>query len=140
MKNFGSYLLFIFLMGFVACVHNVSVPRLPSSETTGLQLSALEVQNLGPKGLMQFLKSNCCAPVVIEELKPDGLYSEGELDLLEAELGSDTPVSPVMTINSSHHCSAQPSTVRNEIKNLKLALRRGFYPSAQCSTYDLGEL
>jgi hypothetical protein len=102
-------------------------------------ISTEQLKEIGPIGLLNLLKTKCCAPIIVSTISTSAWITDKDLIHLKKLTNAKESVSPVISVHSSHPCSGKQftSTLANEAKHLILAKTKGRFPVAMCSTYDL---
>ncbi len=101
-------------------------------------LDRQRLSGMKPIEIIDFLRNRCCSPILVEPILT-GKWTQMDLVALQKMTGDQTPSGPVVSTNSSISCTDAKftSTMGREAKHLIAAIRVGYYPLANCSTYDL---
>lgn len=128
-----SILMTVFISGCVSSEKQLSV-RAPSGEP----VSSLELSQVSPTVVLESLKKHCCQGVVVEKTEV-AFWGEAEISQLQKHVNDNSPAAPVYRSTSPVICTGTRfvSTVGREARHLIAAIKKGVYPLAQCSTYDL---
>ncbi len=130
----------LILAGFVfsGCSSLVKSESVFVRKPNNASVTAEELKVWGPVQLLQGLKNHCCNGVMIEKTAV-GFWGEAEIAELQKYVSDTSPSAPVYRPTSAVMCHGEKyvSTVGREAKHLIEAIKKGIYPVAQCSTYDL---
>ncbi len=105
---------------------------------SGAPVTSLELGQVTPVAVLESLKTNCCQGVMVEKTAVS-FWGEAEIAQLQKYVDDHSPASPVYRATSPVICTGPQfvSTVGREARHLIAAIKKGIYPVAQCSTYDL---
>lgn len=105
---------------------------------SGGPVTSVELEQAGPVAMLESLKNHCCNGVMVEKTNVS-FWGEAEIVQLQKYVDDTSPAAPVYRMSSPVMCLGPRfvSTVGHEARHFIAAIKKGVYPLAQCSTYDL---